>query len=185
MSTRDPGYTKTGNGWLTSWANKLSIVPFTGPITSLMIWADSGLTAIGWALKGKFASAATTLGTGAVSGMVSGMNTIGNPMMPIYWGANVVSMGTTRRSIQTHARALTENATSFATRPLGMQPTVLRSYPAGIGGIGGASMSGPGQFASRIANERGQDANAMYNNYMRGEGGVHVNQLQSANGRGA
>ena len=180
MATRDADYTKTGNGWLASLANKISFVPVIGgAIAAPMLLLDSGITAIGWAFRGNFASAATAMGTGAAAAATTAM--------PFYWPVNVISGITTGRSVQTHVRGLTETATSFVTKPLGMQPTVLRSHYAGIGGVGSAALgqTGPGRFTSQVANERGQDANAMYANYMRGEGGVHVNQLASANGRGA
>jgi len=63
---------------------------------------------------------------------------------------------------------------------------VLSSYPAGIGSVGaGAAPQGPGKFASAVSAERNQNADQAYARYMNGEGGVHVNELQSANYRGA
>lgn len=181
MNTRAPDYTRTGNSWLASLANKLT---YFGPIgggavASVLLMVDAGLSAVGWVFRGKFASAATALGSGTVSSIGAAATS-----MPIFWAGNIVSRVTTGQTINTHARALSESATSFVTKPLGMQPTVLRSHYAGIGGTGAAPAT-PGRFASQIANERGQNAQDMYNNYMRGEGGVHVNQLQSAQGRSA
>ncbi len=190
MATRDADYTKTGNGWLASLANKISFIPFTGFITAPMLMLDGGFSAIGWALRGKFASAATALGSGVVAGGTAALSdpgVVGIQGAAIFWAGNALSGMTTGRSLNTHARALTESATSMVTRPLGMQPTVLRSYYAGVGGTGGADVGqrGPGRFTTQVANERGQNANAMYNSYMRGEGGAHVNELASAQGRGA
>jgi hypothetical protein len=177
MATRDTDYTKTGNGWLASLANKMSFIPGIGFLTGPMLMIDAGITAIGWAFRGKFASAGAALGSGLAAGGIASLNS--GPMMPIYWATNVLSGITTGRSVQTHGRALTESATSFVTKPLGMQPTVLKSYYAGVGGVAGASMGAPkqpGRFANQIAAERGKDSQEMYDNYMRGEGGVAVAQ---------
>ena len=104
----------------------------------------------------------------------------------IFWGANVGSGLLTGRTLGTHARKLTESAIGGVTGVLGVKPQVLRSYPAGIGSIGANSApAAPGRFASQIANERGQNPQEAYSNYMRGDGGAYVNELQSANGRGA
>ncbi len=176
MSTRDAGYTKTGNSWLASFANKASFVPLIGGFISVpLIAIDSLINSVGWLLRGKPLSAASEIGTGVASASLAYMNN-----NPVFWLANVASGITTGRSIQTHGRKITEGVTSFVTKPLGVQPTVLRSYYAGVGGVAGAAPAQPGRFATNIANERGQNAQAMYNNYMRGEGGVHVNELGSA-----
>lgn len=186
MALNDSNYTRTGNSWLASLANRLSYVPFTGPITGTLLALDGAFSAIGWLFRGKLLSAATALGTGVASGAIAAQNSIGNPLMPVYWVANLASGITTGHTVQKHGVAAVEAATSFVTKPLGVQPTVLRAYYAGVGSAGAqVAPAGPGRWASGVANERGQDANAMYQNYMRGEGGVHVNELNSANGRGA
>lgn len=182
MASNDDNYTRTGNSWLASFANKLSYVPLGGFISAPLLMLDGMLSGFGWLVRGKIFSAATAVASGATSSMIAGAGAAN----PIYWIANPLSGMVTGHSIQEHGRALVEGTTSFVTKPLGMQPTVLKSYYAGIGSTGAQiAPSGPGRFASNIANERGQDPNAAYANYMRGEGGVHVNELQSANGRGA
>lgn len=184
VDTRSTGYTKTGNGWMASLGNKLSffgIIPGVNMISAALIGGDSAISAIGWVFRGKLGSAAAEVAAGSAGAFsAAAMNN------PVWWGVNAVSGVTTGRSVNTHARALTETGVSFLSKPLGAQPTVLRSHFGGVGGTGAAiAPQGPGRFTSAIAGERGQDANAAYQSYMRGEGGVHMNQLQSAYGRGA
>lgn len=170
MATRDAGYTKTGNSWLASVANKMSFVPFLNLLSAPVLALDTGLSAIGWVFRGKFASAGATVLSGGAATATAALAS-----HPFFWPANLLSLGTTGRSVQTHARAMTETATSFVSKPLGMQPTVLRSHYAGIGGVSAPAQ--PGQFATMEAQRRGQDPQQMYNNYMRGDGGVAVAQM--------
>lgn len=201
----DAEYTKTGKGGLTSFANKLSFIPFLrdfgrdnllgekgkgflakiplvgGSITFLLGQIDTFIEAGKWLLKGKFASAATVLAAGTVSNAInSASDDKGfNPLNPFYW-ANVASGVATGASLGTHSRALTENIIGGVTGALGMKPEVLQSYPAAIGSINASAFAGPGKFATKVSNERGQNADQAYQQYMNGEGGVHVNELGSA-----
>lgn len=181
------GYTKTGGNWFSRMSGYLSYVPipipfFGGFIRAGLVYTTgmigTGLDSLSWLIRGKVASAATAAVAGTVSTTVNSAASV--PLL-LNWGSGIA----TGRTIGTHARKLTETAIGGATGVLGFKPQVLRSYTAGIGGIGGGvAPSAPGRFASQISAERGQDANAAYANYMRGDGGVHVNELQSANGRG-
>lgn len=174
----DESYTKTGNGWLQGFVNKLSFIPVLGPIISGTVgYIETAIESIGWLIQGKPVSALTAAATGFVGNSVNAV--VGG----LTWW-NVGSGVATGRSIGTHARKLTEEGIGALTGVLGMKPTVLQSNFAAIGeGPGAGLATGPGQFATAEAARRGQDANAMYANYMRGEGGVHVNELGSAAGR--
>lgn len=181
VNTRAADYTRTGNGWITSLANKLSflsIIPGVGFVTGGMIAFDGILSAVGWGLRGKFASAATALGTSTVAGVTH--------VLPYYWAANMVSGVTTGRSLQSHTRALTEAGTSMVTRPLGIQPTVLRSYYAGVGGVGAAGMAAPKRdgFLAAEANRRGQSVDDAWSRVNSNQGD-HVAALQSSAQGGA
>lgn len=179
MDTRSANYTRTGDNIFTKLSNWASLIPFVGGALTPILGGAGALWDAGkWLLRGKPLSAATAFGAG-VNGTI--VNTAA-AISPLYWG-NLGSAVLTGRTIGTHARKLTEEGTSLVTRPLGMQPVVLRSYPAGIGSMGASRA--PGRFASQVSNERGQNPQQAYSNYMRGEGGVHVNELGSAYGRGA
>ncbi len=163
-------YTRSGDNFLTRLGNKASFLPnFLGGgfIAGFLNMAGAVVESAGWLLRGKFLSAATVLASGAASAVVNGASNL-NPLGDIRWFVNVGSGVTTGQSVGTHARALTEGAIGAVTGVFGVKPTVLRSYTAGVGSIGGGSVSGPGQFATAEANRRGQDANAMYNNYRAG-----------------
>lgn len=178
-------YTKTGKGFLGRWSSTFSFLPFLSDIpilgttiTGLLGYADTVIEAAQWLFRGKIGSAATVLAAGAVGSTV---NAISGPTM---WWVNAASGATTGASLGTHARAATEALIGAGGRALGMEPQVVSSYPAGIGSIGGgAAPAGPGKFASAVSNERGQNADEAYARYAQGEGGVHVNELQSALGR--
>jgi hypothetical protein len=173
---KTPDY-KTGANWFNRAANftsyipglSLLLTPIFGTIGTII---DSGK----WLLRGKLLSAATAATTGTVATFVNASSGA--------IGYNIVSGLATGKTLGSNVRVATEWGIGGITGAIGKKPQVLQSYTAGIGSIGGAA-SGPGQFASGISAQRGQDPNAAYANYMRGEGGVHVNQLQSANGRGA
>ncbi len=171
------GYTKTGGNWFSRMSGYMSYVPWVGVVVAPILgYIGTALDAGGWLLRGKVGSAVTTATTGIVASTVNGIEATG-----LTWGSYFL----TGRSMGTHARKLTEAGISTVGGAVGFKPQVLRSYTAGIGSIGGGvAQSAPGRFASQISAERGQDANAAYANYMRGDGGVHVNELQSANGRG-
>jgi hypothetical protein len=185
-------YTKTGKGGLTSLANKLSFIPFLSDFGkffekipfightfgAMLGMIDTIWEAGKWAFQGKFASAGTVLVAGTVGNAI---NAIPGPVM---WWANAASGVGTGVSIGTHARALTENIIGGVSGSLGAKPQVLSSYNAGIGSIGGGGA--PAQqrkFSDKVAGERGQNPDDAYARYMSGEGGVHVNELQSAMGR--
>lgn len=189
-------YTNTGKGGLTRWSNTLSFIPILrnigvnsqgtgflqkipvigGSITAVLGYVDTIIEAAQWLFRGKIGSAATVLAAGAVS------TTVNATTSSIFWGANALSGVTTGASLGTHARAATEGIIGAVTGALGAKPQVLSSYTAGIGSVGSAvAPAGPGKFASAVSNERGQNADQAYANYMNGEGGVHINELQSAN----
>lgn len=194
----DDSYTSTGKGTLTRWSNTISFIPFLrnlgggrdgflskipiigGSITAVLGYVDTAIEAGQWLFRGKIGSAATVLAAGAVGTTV---NAISDTTM---WWVNAASGVTTGATIGTHARAATEALIGMGTGALGVKPQVLSSYPAGIGSVGaGAAPQGPGRFASAVSAERNQNADQAYARYMNGEGGVHVNELQSANYRGA
>lgn len=175
----DDSYTKTGKSFFTKLANGVSFIPVIGaalawPLGMIGTIIESGE----WLLRGKFGSAATALATGTVGSFANSANSL------FWW--NIGSGVGTGTSIGTHARALTESVIGSVSGALGSKPQVLASYPAGIGSISSERVqSGPGKFTSQISAQRGQNADEAYARYMAGEGGVHVNELKSANGRGA
>lgn len=181
----DDSYTKTGKGTLTRWANKYSMVPILGSgITMFLGFVDTAIESLQWLFRGKFGSALTVAAAGTAGTMMNALS--GSLGGVTWWLGNVGSGVTTGATLGTHARALTESVIGGVTGALGAKPQVLASYPAGIGSIGtGAAPQGPGKFAAGVSAQRGEDANAAYNRYMSGEGGAHVNELQSAYGRGA
>jgi hypothetical protein len=173
-------YTSTGKGGLTSFANKVSFIPLVGGLLAWPIGMVSTLVeSAQWLFQGKILSAATSLTAGAVSNSV-------NAAGGLLWWGNVGSGIATGATIGTHARAATEGILGAVTGALGVKPTVLRSYPAAIGSIGsGGAPAQQRKFSDQIASQRGQNPDDAYARYMSGDGGVHVNELQSANGRGA
>lgn len=179
-------YTKTGKGFLGRWSSTLSFLPnfirnfpiLGSTITAVLGYADTVIEAGQWLFRGKIGSAATVAAAGFVGTSVNAFTDKGS----ILWWANAASGVTTGASLGTHARAATEAVLGMGTRALGMEPTVLSSYTAGIGGIGGGAVqAGPGAHASRISDERGENRDEAYARYARGDGGVHINELQSAN----
>jgi hypothetical protein len=175
MATNNTGPTKTGNSFLASWGNKLSMVPFASFLGAAFLAVDTTLQSIGLLLQGKPLSALTAAGAGTAATFSAAANS-----NPIWWGINLISGAATKRSINTHIRKGVEDVTSLVTKPLGIQPTVLRSYPAGIGSV---QQAGPGVHASRISAQRGGNAQQDYDAYMRGDGGVAVAQMGGQAGR--
>lgn len=176
-------YTRTGENFLTRWANKASFIPLIGaPITLALGTLGTLVDTASWLLRGKFLSAATALAAGAASTAVNAGTALPGGEL-IRWGLTVGSGVTTGSSLGTHARAATEGAIGMVTGALGVRPTVLRSYTAGVGSIGGAN-TGPGYYATRAATERGQDPNAMWNNYRNGAGADHVAALEASRATG-
>lgn len=169
-------YTRTGKGFFTKVANALSIVPvFGGAVTFAAGMIDTAWEAGQWLFRGKIGSAATVLAAGTVGNAVNSFSNFGQP----FWWVNLISGATTGTTIGTHARAAVESI-------IGTKPQVLSSYTAGIGSISTSmQQAGPGKFATQVSGQRGQNADEAYARYMSGEGGVHVNELQSAYGRGA
>lgn len=180
-------YTKTGKGGLNNAANFLTYIPLVGGITkkifgstisSLLGYVDTIIETGKWLFQGKFGSAATVLTAGVVS------NTINGVTGPIMWGANALSGATTGANIGTHARALTEGVIGSVTGALGVKPTVLASYPAAIGSIGGDMTSGrapQASFRDQIAAERGMTREQMDARADQ----AYVNNTQSSNQLGA
>jgi hypothetical protein len=181
----DDSYTKTGKGTLTRWANKLSLVPVIGGLLSWPLgMISTTIESAQWLFRGKLGSAVTTAVAGTVGNSVNALT--GGFSGITWWMGNAASGGLTGATLGTHARAATEALIGGVSGALGAKPQVLSSYPAAIGSIGsGTAVQGPGKFAAGVSAQRGEDANAAYARYMRGDGGVHVNELQSANGRGA
>ena len=178
-------YERTGGNWFNRMANRSSYIPIPIINTALVNvfgWFGTGVDTVKWLLRGKLKSAATALASGAADTAVKTVSTAGGALSPLYW-ANLGSGIATGKSLGTHVRKGTEVVTGGVLGVVGQKPQVLQSYTAGIGSIGGAATSRPGRFASQVSAERGQNPDAAYANYMRGEGGVHVNELQSANGR--
>lgn len=180
-------YTKTGKGTLTRWSNGLSWMPYIRnipllgtTITGVLGFVDTILEAGGWLLQGKIGSAATVAIAGTVGTAVNAIQAT-----PFWW-ANAASGVATGETLGTHARALTESLIGGVSGALGSKPQVLRSYPAGVGSLNtGMAANGPGKFASTVSAQRGQNADEAYARFKAGEGGVHINELQSANGLGA
>ena len=171
-------YTRTGKGFLTRVSNWLSFVPvFGGALSAVPGFIDTLLESATWLFRGKPISAATAFVSGAVG------NTV-NSLSGLTWWPNLISGATTGRSFGTHARKLTEETIGAVTGALGEKPTILRSYPAGIGSVGaGFAPQGPGQFASNEAQRRGQDPRAYYNTKMNGDMAQHRAELESARGQ--
>lgn len=185
-----PNYTRTGQtdapgfaNTLQRWANKISIIPGMGWLTWPMGMLGSTIESLGHLVRGRIGSAATTLAAGAVSNSINAAASTAGFGSLLYWG-NLGSGLASGSTLGTHGRALTEGAIGAVTGALGMRPAVLRSYTAGVGSIGGQGQSGPGYYATRYANERGQDPNAMYANYRSGAGAEHVAALEASRANG-
>lgn len=180
-----PNYTRTGDNFFTRWGNRLSFIPVLGTGAALVLGTiGTIIDAGGWLLRGKIGSAATAAAAGMVSTGLNSASGLFAPLQGVQWWLNVGSGVATGSTIGTHGRALTEGVIGSVTGALGVRPTVLRSYNAGVGSIGGGN-SGPGYYATRAANERGQDPNAMWNNYRQGAGADHVAALEASRGRPA
>ncbi|MFZ4125861.1 MAG: hypothetical protein ACOYJ2_07325 [Rickettsiales bacterium] len=177
MSTRDKHYTRTGDNFFTTLSNWASLIPL--PLIREIIVVPLGVVgaawdAAGWLLQGKPLSAATAAGTGLTSTFVNAGASFGGVMNPIWW-ANVGSTVFTGRTLGTHARKGTEVVGEFVTRPLGIQPTVLRSHQAGIGSInGGFQAQRPGQWANYVSQRSGRDPNQQWTEYVQQNGGAQM-----------
>lgn len=173
-----PDYTRTGDNFLTRWANAASFIPIPGVNTTLTWFlgmAGAAWDAIGWLGQGKVLSAATAAASGAVGATV---NSIGGT----FWWLNAGSGLATGRSAGTHARALTETVIGGVTGALGVKPTVLRSYTAGIGQGPGASVaSTPGYYASMHGGANPQEK---WDRYRSGAGAQHLADLEAARATG-
>ncbi len=187
----DEGYTRTGTSLLSRWSSALSFIPFFrnlkgvlenipiigGTLTAVLGYAGTIVETFGWLLNGQVGSALTAAAAGTVATTVNAFSDT------VFWWANALTGMTTGQSLGNHARALTESMIGGVTGALGMKPEVLQSHTVGIGSIGGGAapqQAGPGYWASRASQERGQNANEAYTRYMSGEGGVHLNELSSA-----
>lgn len=188
-------YVRTGNSGITRFANKLSVIPLVGYIPFFgkalaltvagvgVLW-DTGK----WLVRGKVGSAATELVTGTVSAAINTMpftGVIGLGGNIMWWGANATTAGVSGHTMGTHGRRLAEQAIESLTGALGMKPTVLESYPAGVGTLPGAGAAfrqnqGPGYWATRQAQAQGQDPNQRWQQYRNGEGREHIEALQAA-----
>ena len=173
------GYTKTGNGSLNQISGTLSYIPFLRNwIVGVFGYADTLKESGKWLLRGKVGSAVTTAVAGTVG---TSVNVISDSA---FWWANTASGLTTGRTLGTHARKLTETAIGGVTGVIGAKPQVLRSYPAGIGGIGGgAAQAGPGRYVTQVAQSRGEDPNAAYAR-LNSNQSDHLSALQAAQSQG-
>ena len=177
MSTRDQHYTRTGDNIFTTISNWASLLPI--PIFREFLVTTIGLVgaawdAGGWLLQGKPLSAATAFGTGAASTFTNAAVAAGGAANPMWW-ANVGSTIFTGRTLGTHVRKGTEVAGEFVTRPLGIQPTVLRSHQAGIGSInGGFRSQRPGQWTNYVSQRSGRDPNQQWAEYVQQNGGAQM-----------
>lgn len=163
----DDGYVQSGKGWLTSVANWASYVPFLGaPITFAAGVLDTLIESTGWLLRLKPLSAATTLTAGGISTAVNtASSTLGG--LP-----NLLASGT-GHTLGTHARKVTETAIGGTLGVVGMRPTVVRSYTAGVGSVNGG-FSRPGQWANYVSQRSGRDPNQQWADYVRAQQGAQV-----------
>jgi hypothetical protein len=170
------------------------MVPFFGGMLAFPLGVVGTVIEAGqWLFRGELGSAFTALVAGGVSTAVNTLSSGGGSLgefgvkgIGAAWWGNVASGAVSGATLGTHARAGTEALIGAISGALGSKPQVLRSYPAAIGSINaGAMPQGPGKFAAGVSSQRGEDANAAYSRYTNGEGGAHINELQSANGRGA
>jgi hypothetical protein len=180
-----PNYTRTGDSMFTRFANKVSMLPFGGllawPIGQIGTFIEAG----SWLLRGKIGSAATAFAAGTISNTVNAAVSSNPFTAPIWYVGQLGSGVASGTSLGTHTRALSESAIGAVTGALGFKPTVLQSYTAGVGSIGGgAARSGPGYYATRAAQERGADPQAMWNQYRSGAGADHVSALEAARAQG-
>jgi hypothetical protein len=188
MALIEPGpeYTRSGGnegswaGFFTKWANRASFIPILGGAVSFTLgMIGSGLESLGWLAQGKVLSAATVLATGAVSNSIN--SAVSTGLGPLYWG-QLASGAVSGTSLGTHSRALTESVIGGVTGLLGVKPTVLRSYTAGLGsGPGAGSMSGPGYYATMHG---GANPQAKWDNFRNGAGAEHVSALEAARAAG-
>lgn len=183
-------YTKTGKGRLSRWANNLTnYIPGLGGFLALPFGVvDTVIESAQWLVRGKVGSAITALAAGAVGNTVNALTaSVGSLGQGItWWLGNGAANIATGANLGTHARALTETVIGGVTGALGAKPQVLQSYTAGIGSLNaGMAPQGPGKFTSYVSAQRGENADQAYARYQSGEGGVHINELQSAYGRGA
>lgn len=175
-------YVKTGNSTITGLTNKLSVIPVIGFLTTPLLGAMSVLWDSGkWLARGKVGSAATELATGVLA---HGLN-FGASTGVVWWAGQAVTTGASGHTIGTHGRAAAEAIIGGVTGALGIKPQVLKSYPAGIGSMPGASSyyaqaEGPGYWTTRAAQQQGVDAQQRYAQYRNGEGREHVDALRNA-----
>lgn len=181
-------YTKTGKGMLSGLADKLSYIPLIGGMLAFPVgMLSTVLESARWLFQGDFSSALTVLAAGTVGSGVDALTSFGSPLGLAsggigWWLGNAASGMATGAGLGTHARAATEALMDSSFGLLGQHPTVLASYPAGIGSIGSTvDVSGKDNFRDKIAAERGvtraqMDARADQ---------AYVNQLQSNTTLGA
>lgn len=185
------GFTRTGNNTFSRWAENLgfvSRVPVLKTLASPLTWGlgmlGAGWEGLGLLFQGKFLSAATAVAAGAAATTVDTMEKIPGVDMGIHWLINPALGLGTGRTAGGLARKGVEEVIGGVTGIFGVKPTILRSYPAGIGSIdSGMAQYGPGQFASAEAQRRGQDPQAYYNSKMNGDMAQHVAELESARSR--
>ncbi len=182
--------TRTGNSGISKFAEDagfITRVPLIGGVArwlaNLTGYIGAGWEGIGLLIQGKPLSALTAVTAGVVATTVDAATKVPIIGDVITWGGMFLSPltgVTTNRSLGGLARKGVEEAIGGVTGLVGVKPTILRSYPAGIGSIGGGMVSGPGQFASAEAARRGQDPQAYYNTKMNGDMRQHVAELDSA-----
>ncbi|MEJ0009510.1 MAG: hypothetical protein WDN72_02670 [Alphaproteobacteria bacterium] len=153
-------YTKTGKNWFSRASDWLSYIPWVGGAFALPIGIiGAGVDAAGWLFRGKFLSALTAFAGGAAASAVnSAASTVGGSNFALWWLGNAGSGLLSGETLGTHARALTEGAIGTVTGALGVKPTVLRSYTAGIGSIGGAGATTESRATGHRAGRRSSAA---------------------------
>lgn len=170
MSTRDKDYVRTGNGFLGSLANWSSYIPVFGAAGTVFFGSlDTFIESAQWLLRGKPASALTALTAGGVS-------IAANTTSSLTFGLLNIGSGIfTGRTIGTHLRKGTEMAVGGGLGLVGMTPTVLRSYTAGIGSVnGGMQQQAPGYWTNRVSQQQGRDPNQQWAEYVRAQQGAQV-----------
>ena len=185
----DDSYTRTGKGTLARWSSKLSMIPVVGGWLALPLGAvGTVIESAQFLFRGQFGNALTALVAGGVSttvNTVAGFSDVLVKNVPgVFWWGNAASGLATGATLGTHARAATEALIGFVSRPLGMEPTVLRSHTAGIVGYGRSAMpQGPGKFMSDAARSKGEDPDAAYARMQAGQAD-HLAALESARAQG-
>jgi hypothetical protein len=179
------GAGRTWGEFFARWSTRFSFIPLIGHMPSLVAGAiGTALEALGHVFKGQLGSALTAATTGAVA---TGVNVATAFSGYMYWG-NLASGLFTDKALSTYARKGAEGVVGSLSQVLGAKPQVLSNHVAGIGSLDNAyaqNLRGPGQWATRRAEELGRNPRDMYRSYTNGSGAEHVSQLEAARERSA